>query len=147
MRPSFNVTVILVLSLVGFAGLLAISAAQARDPYSIMVDDPQATVPTPRPVQRARGSSSPSPVPPYRSTVTRPGVAPQAIESYSIDRPSSPGGIVPGVSTATGAPALTPSRPAGQTFQDRAVACQHSGASQGVGAGQIGAYTGGCVNQ
>jgi hypothetical protein len=125
---------------------LAPPAAQARDPYSIMTDEGQ-SVPTPRPVRRARGSSSPSPVPPYRSTVTRPGVAPKAIEPYPIDRPGSSGGIVPGVTTATGAPALAPSRPAGQSFQDRAVACQHSGASQGVGAGQIGAFTGGCVNQ
>jgi hypothetical protein len=140
------------LNLAIFASLAALAMcrpADAKDryPYSIMVEDPQASVPTPKPVRRARGSSSPSPVPPYRSTVTRPGVAPKTVESYPIDRSPSPEGIVPGVSTATGAPALTPSRPAGQTFQDRAVACQHSGMSQGVGAGQIGSYTGACVNQ
>jgi hypothetical protein len=140
------------LNLAIFASLAALAMcrsadAQNRYPYSIMVEDPQATVPTPKPVRRARGSSSPSPVPPYRSTVTRPGVAPKIVDSYPIDRAPSPGGIVPGVSTATGAPALTPSRPAGQTFQDRAVACQHSGMSQGVGVGQIGSYTGACVNQ
>ncbi len=121
-------------------------SAQARDPYSIMVEDPQATVPLPRKVRRARGSSSPSPVPPYRSTVTPLGVAPQAVEPYPIDRSGSPGGIAPGVSGVAG-PAVTPPRPAGQTFQDRAVACQHSGMAQGVGPGQIGAYTGACVNQ
>jgi len=141
----------IVLSVLAAVAVLALffaaGPAQARDPYSIMVEDPQATVPLPKPVRRARGSSSPSPVPPYRSMVTRPGVAPRAVAPYPIDRSGSPGGIVPGVSTATGAPALTPPRPAGQTFQDRAVACQHSGMSQGVGAGQIGAYTGGCVNQ
>ncbi len=120
--------------------------AQAHDPYSIMVEDPQATVPTPKPVRRARGSSSPSPVPQYRSTVTPLGVAPKTAEPYAIDRPSSPGGIVPGI-TVNGGPALTPPRPAGQTFQDRAIGCQQSGMAQGVGAGQIGAYTGGCVNQ
>lgn len=121
--------------------------AQARDPYSIMVEDSQATVPTPKPVRRARGSSSPSPVPPYRSTVTPLGVAPQTVDSYAINRAGSPEGVAPGISTPTGAPAITPARPAGQSFQDRAVVCQHSGMSQGVGAGQIGAYTGGCVNQ
>jgi hypothetical protein len=130
-----------------WAAFLAVTGpgAQARDPYSIMTDEGQ-SVPLPKAVRRARGSSSPSPVPPYRSTVTRPGVAPKAIEPYAVDRPSSPGGIVPGVAGATG-PAYAPPRPAGQSFQDRAVACQHSGMSQGVGAGQIGAYTGGCVNQ
>jgi hypothetical protein len=68
------------------------------------------------------------------------------IEPYPIDRAGSPGGIVPGVSGVAG-PVYAPPRPAGQSFQDRAVACQHSGMPQGVGAGQIGGFTGGCVNQ
>ncbi len=134
------------IALIGLVFPPVASAAQARDPYSIMVEDPQATVPTPRPVRRARGSSSPSPVPPYRSTVTPLGVAPTTIDSYEVNRAGSPGGVVPGVNAAVG-PAIAPPRPAGQSFQDRAVACQHSGMAQGVGAGQIGAYTGGCVNQ
>lgn len=143
MRPALKAFVFALLSL----GYLAVTpVAQARDSYSIMVDEGQA-VPLPKPVRRARGSSPPSPIPPYRSTVTRPGVAPRAIEPYAIDRPSSPGGIVPGTTTAIGTPTYAPPRPAGQSFQDRAVACQHAGASQGIGAGQIGAFTGGCVNQ
>lgn len=145
MRPVLKALVFALLSL-GYPALTP-PAAQARDPYSIMTEDSQATVPVPRPVRRVRGSSSPSPVPPYRSTVTRPGVAPKAVDPYAIDRSGSAGGIVPGTSTAIGAPAYAPPRPPGQSFQDRAVACQHSGMSQGVGAGQIGAFTGGCVNQ
>jgi hypothetical protein len=55
--------------------------------------------------------------------------------------------IVPGVSGATGAPVMTPPRPAGQGFQDRARNCFHAGSAAGVGAGQIGTYTRSCVNQ
>jgi hypothetical protein len=143
MRRALNC---LILAVFALAPMIAVSAVQARDPYSIMVEDGQATVPLPKPVRRARGSSSPSPVPPYRSTVTPPGIAPRTVESYPVDRPSSPSMIVPGVAGSAG-PAVTPPRPPGQSFQDRAVACQHSGMGQGVGAGGIGAYTGACVNQ
>jgi hypothetical protein len=48
--------------------------------------------------------------------------------------------------TTTGGPAVTPPRPAGQNFQDRAIGCVHSGSAQ-VGPGQVGAYTQSCVNQ
>ncbi len=121
--------------------------AWADDRYSIIAEEPQAKVPLPKPVRRARGSSSPSPVPPYQSTVTRPGVAPRAVEPYPIDRSGSPAGIAAGVSNPFGTPAVTPARPAGQGFQDRALNCVHAGSAQGLSPGQIGTYTGGCVNQ
>jgi len=148
-------------------GCLATSAiAQDKSgyPYSIMREEP-GTKPKPRPAITGEGwetpqaapakpvrgkrigSSSPSPVPPYQSTVTPLGTAPRIIETRPLGTPSSPGMIVPGVRTTTGGPAITPSRPAGQSFQDRAVNCVHSGGGAGVGAGQIGTYTRSCVNQ
>ena len=148
-------------------GCLATSAiAQDRGgyPYSIMREEP-GTKPKPRPAITGEGwetpqaapakpvrgkrigSSSPSPVPPYQSTVTPLGTAPRIIETRPLGTPSSPGMIVPGVRTTTGGPAITPPRPAGQSFQDRAVNCVHSGGGAGVGAGQIGTYTRSCVNQ
>ena len=60
--------------------------------------------------------------------------------------PASPGMIVPGVHATTG-PAMTPPRPAGQNFQDRAINCVHAGGGAGVPPGQIGTYTRSCVNQ
>ena len=135
--------------------------AQDKDgyPYSIMKEEggskkprvndlgwekpqPQAT----KPIRRVRGSSSPSPVPPYQSTVTPLGTAPRIIETQPLGSPASPGMIVPGVRATTG-PAMTPPRPAGQSFQDRAINCVHAGSGAGVGPGQIGAYTQSCVNQ
>jgi hypothetical protein len=148
-----------------YAGCMTAPAiAQDRSgyPYSIMKEEP-GTKPRPRaaepgwetpqaapakPVRGKRiGSSSPSPVPPYQSTVTPLGTAPRTIETRPMGTPSSPGMIVPGVRTTTGGPAITPPRPAGQSFQDRAVNCVHSGGAAGVGAGQIGGYTRSCVNQ
>jgi hypothetical protein len=118
---------------------------KSHDPYSIMTDEPQAPAPRKR-VKRARGSSSPSPVPPYQSTLTPLGVAPQIVTTPPLGQPGAPSVVVPGVG-AGGGPAVTPSRPAGQTFQDRALSCVHSGSAQGVGPGQIGAFTQSCVNQ
>jgi hypothetical protein len=95
--------------------------------------------------KRRIGSGS-SPLPPYRSPLTPLGVAPRVIETPSVASPSSPSQIVPGISSNTG-PAVTPPRPAGQGFQDRAVNCVQAGSASGVGPGQIGAYTRSCVNQ
>ena len=140
------------------------ASAQNRDgyPYSIMREEggaktkppvsdqgwekPQAT---PKKAIRGRriGSSSPSPLPPVRSVVTPLGTAPRIVETPPMGTPASPGMIVPGIRTTTGGPAMTPPRPAGQNFQDRAIGCVQSGGGAGVGPGQIGAYTQSCVNQ
>jgi hypothetical protein len=138
----------------------AIAQDKSGYPYSIMKEEggakprppvtddgwekPQA--PVKKPMRRARGSSSPSPVPQYRSTVTPLGTAPRIIETEPMRTPSSPGMIVPGVRATTG-PAITPPRPAGQSFQDRAANCVQAGSAAGVGPGQIGTYTRSCVNQ
>lgn len=111
-------------------------------PNSIMQEE-QGTKPAPR--MRRRGSSSPSPVPPYQSTVTRPGVAPKIIQTPRMVRPASPPTVVPGQYGTVG-PAIAPARPAGQSFGDRTINCIHSGSGQGIGAGQIGAFTQSCVN-
>jgi hypothetical protein len=94
--------------------------------------------------KRRIGSSSP-PAPPPQSIVTPLGVAPRIIEAPPVTAPSSPSMIVPGISGNAG-PAVTPPRPPGQSFHDRAVNCVHYGTSQGVPPGQIGAYTRDCVN-
>ena len=153
-----------VLVILPFSCIVGLHPAAAQDkrgyPYSIMTEEggakpaprvrdegwekPQA--PAKKPVRRARGSSSPSPVPPYRSTVTPLGTAPRIIETKPLGTPASPGMIVPGVRSTTG-PAMTPPRPAGQSFQDRTVNCVHAGSGAGVPPGQIGTYTRSCVNQ
>ena len=145
----------------GTVFLAAPAAAQDRTgyPYSIMKEEGGAKPPRVRdegwdkpttsakkPVRRVRGSSSPSPIPRYQSTVTPLGTAPRIIETSPMGTPASPGMIVPGVGAATG-PAMTPPRPAGQNFQDRAINCVHAGSGAGVPPGQIGAYTRSCVNQ
>ncbi|MBZ0149450.1 MAG: hypothetical protein K8F62_18200 [Pseudorhodoplanes sp.] len=153
------------LAAVALSGIIATSAnAQDKSgyPYSIMREEGGAKPRTPefgwekeqprepakKPAGKRRiGSSSPSPVPPYQSTVTPLGTAPRIIETKPLGTPSSPGMIVPGVRSTTGGPALTPPRPAGQTFQDRAVSCVHAGGGAGVAPGKIGTYTRSCVNQ
>jgi len=136
------------------AALLAIvglgDAAGAREqagkdeyPNSIMREEP--AHPPARRVKR-RGSSSPSPVPQYRSVVTPLGQPPRIIETRPLGNPPSPPMLVPGVSGNAG-PAMTPPRPAGRSFQDRATDCVHAGTAAGVAPGQIGAYTQSCVNQ
>jgi len=112
-------------------------------PTSIIREEP-ARPPTKR-VKR-RGSSSPSPVPQYRSVVTPLGQPPRIIETRPLGNPPSPPMLVPGVSGNAG-PAMTPPRPAGRSFQDRATDCVHAGTAAGVAPGQIGAYTQSCVNQ
>ena len=150
-----------------FAGIFAVQSASAQNrdgyPYSIMREEgggaktrppasdlgwekPQAT--SKKPIRGRRiGSSSPSPLPPVRSVVTPLGTAPRIVETPPMGTPASPGMIVPGIRTTTGGPAVTPPRPAGQNFQDRAIGCVHAGGGAGVGPGQIGAYTQSCVNQ
>jgi hypothetical protein len=111
-------------------------------PNSIMTDEGGAPPPkVKRPVRR--GSSSPSPVPPYQSPLTPLGRAPGVIE------PPQAGRTLPSSQPVPGTPGSLPPPPpslSGGTFQDKAVVCVHHGSSVGVGAGQIGAYTQGCVN-
>ncbi len=146
----------------GTAGMTAGAVAQDRSgyPYSIMKEESgvrakprvreegweKPAVAPKKTIRRARGSSSPSPVPRYQSTVTPLGTAPRIIETEPMRTPASPGMIVPGVRATTG-PAMTPPRPAGQNFQDRAINCVHAGSGVGVPPGQIGTYTRSCVNQ
>ncbi len=136
-----------VIAFMMFFSTAAAVAAAARDrppkdpgTPSIMNEEPE------RPRPRRRGSSSPSPVPPYQSTVTPLGTAPRIVETPPLGRAGAPGTVVPGVQTPTG-PVMTPPRPAGQGFQDRARDCFHAGTAAGVPPGQIGAYTRACVNQ
>jgi hypothetical protein len=157
-------TLLVAITLGGIFATPAIAQDKNGYPYSIMKEEPgtkpraRAPVNDPgwegpeaapkKPVGKRRiGSSSPSPVPPYQSTVTPLGTAPRTIETKRMGTPSSPGMIVPGIRTTTGGPAVTPPRPAGQSFQDRTVNCVHSGGGAGVGPGQIGSYTRSCVNQ
>ena len=112
-------------------------------PASIMREEPAR--PPARRVKR-RGSSSPSPVPQYRSVVTPLGQPPRLIETRPLGNPPAPSMLVPGVS-GNARPAMPPPRPAGRSFQDRAADCVHAGTAAGVGPGQIGAYTQSCVNQ
>ena len=152
------------LAAVALSGIIATSAnAQDKSgyPYSIMREEGGAKPRTPefgwekeqprepakKPAGKRRiGSSSPSPVPPYQSTVTPLGTAPRIVETPPLGRAGAPGTVVPGVQTPTG-PVMTPPRPAGQGFQDRARDCFHAGTAAGVPPGQIGAYTRACVNQ
>jgi len=148
-----------------FAAGFAAENASAQDksgyPYSIMREEgggkprppefgwekEQPREPAKKPAGKRRiGSSSPSPLPAPRSVVTPLGTAPRAIETKPMGTASSPGMIVPGVRSTTGGPAMTPPRPAGQGFQDRAVSCVHSGGGI-VAPGKIGTYTRSCVNQ
>lgn len=147
------------------------AVAQNRDefPFSIMREEPgsrPARRPAPRPKQvtpavkqqpaRAaehatrrpvrRGSSSFTTIPVYQSPVTPLGTAPRVGNVQPLGQPASPSAVVPGIRSNTG-PAMTPPRPAGQNFQDRAINCVHSGSASGVGPGQIGSFTQNCVNR
>jgi hypothetical protein len=167
MRKDLMILVLPVL----FAGVWAMpAAAQSRNefPFSIMRDPPgerparraaprtkqvapakveprpQAQKVAPRPVRR--GSSTASTIPVYQSPVTPLGTAPRIGNVQPLGQPASPSTVVPGINSNVG-PAMTPPRPAGQSFQDRAVNCVHSGSASGVGAGQIGSFTQNCVNR
>jgi len=156
---------LMLLTAIAFGTGAPVTNALAQDkngyPYSIMKEEggakprPPATdegwekpqIRAKKPIGKRRiGSSSPSPVPRYQSTVTPLGTAPRIIDTPPMGTPSSPGMIVPGVRATTG-PAMTPPRPAGQSFQDRTSNCVQAGSAAGVGSGQIGTYTRSCVNQ
>ncbi len=94
------------------------------------------------PVRRARGSSSPSPLPPYQSPPSPQFTAPRAIEGPRLTSPPAVPTPVPGFATIPPPPTSL----SGQTFQDKAIGCAHYGATQGIGAGEIGAYSGSCIN-
>lgn len=106
-------------------------------PYSIMNEEPG----TRRAVSREPWLANP-----HQSPLTPQGRVPRPQTVQPLGQAASPPMIVPGGSSNIG-PAITPARPAGQSFQDRAVNCVHAGGASGVGAGQIGAYTRSCVNQ
>lgn len=121
------------------------SAPRSRQVTPAKVEPrPQAQKVAPRPVRR--GSSSASTIPAYQSPVTPLGTAPRIGTVQPLGQPASPSTVVPGINSNVG-PAMTPPRPAGQSFQDRAVNCVHSGTASGVGAGQIGSFTQNCVNR
>lgn len=169
MRRHFMIFVVPPLLAVGW---LSPACAQSHDefPFSIMREEPgsrparrkaepkriapapppkgepskQARKPLPRPVRR--GSSSASGIPVYRSPVTPLGTAPPIGNVRPLGHPGSPSVVVPGIRSNTG-PAMTPPRPPGQSQQDRTINCIHSGTASGVGPGQIGGFTGNCVNR
>src|SRR5262245_15006150 len=133
-------TLLLVSATLAVTAVASGAVAQDKDsyPYSIMreeggarsrapVNDPGwegREAPAKKPaIKRRIGSSSPSPLPPPRSVVTPMGTVQRPVDTPPLGSASSPGMIVPGVRTTTGGPAITPPRPAGQTFQDRAVNC------------------------
>jgi hypothetical protein len=105
-------------------------------PYSIMNDEPGMRSASPRQPWLAN---------PHQSPLTPLGRVPQGGTVRPLGQAPSPPMVVPGV-TGTAGPAITPARPAGQSFQDRTINCVHAGGSSGVGAGQIGAFTRSCVN-
>jgi hypothetical protein len=129
-----------------FALVLGVASADAAKrkkqkaargyPYSIMNEEPGMRSASPREPWLAN---------PHQSPLTPLGRVPKTGTVRPLGHAGSPPMIVPGVSGNTG-PAMTPARPAGQSFQDRAVNCVHTGGSSGVGAGQIGAFTRSCVN-
>ena len=129
------------------AGPLSAAPKKADDPnaYPNSIMTPEPGTAESKPAKRAvrRGSSSPSPLPPVRSVVTPLGRAPGVIEPPAIGRSQATSQPVPGFPSALPSP---PSSLSGKSFQDRAVGCVHHGSSVGVGPGQIGAYTQGCVN-
>jgi len=94
-----------------------------------------------KPKRRTLGSGG-SPLPPPRSVVTPLGVAPRAIETPAAAQLPGAPSPVPGFATVPPPPASL----SGQSFPDKAIGCVRHGTSSGVGAGEIGSYTGSCVN-
>lgn len=129
-----------------FALVLGITSADAAKrkkqktargyPYSIMNEEPGMRSASPREPWLAA---------PHQSPLTPLGRVPKGKTVQPLGHPGSPPMIVPGVSGNVG-PAVTPARPPGQSFQDRAINCVQAGGSSGVGAGQIGSFTRSCVN-
>lgn len=148
------------------------SAAQAQGrsgadgyPFSIMTPEPgerrarpplqQVTPPSEaesqlvqearKTTRRVRGSSTFSTIPTYQSPLTPLGTAPTIGTAPTQAYPASRAAPVPGVRGTGGAIAVTPPRPAGQSFQNRATSCVQ--ASGGVRPGQMGTFTRNCVNR
>lgn len=161
-----------IVALATISASLFVSAAEAQRrvnpdefPFSIMTPEPGTRRATPRaerqmppsevrPVQQTaakrrarRGSSTLSTIPTYRSPLTPLGTVRPMPTAPSMAHPASSPMQVPGTTGIGSVPAVTPPRPAGQGFQDRAGGCIASGTAQGVGAGQIGSFTRSCVNQ
>lgn len=163
MRNRFNIAA-LALILLGLPGPAAHAQGSDGFPFSIINDPserraakrPKTPPPQAAPGREAaktaprrvrRGSSTASTIPTYRSPLTPLGTVQPMPTAPSMAYPSSPATTVPGVAGTGGVPAIAPSRPAGQTFQDRAQSCIMSGTGQGVGPGQIGSFTQSCVNR
>jgi hypothetical protein len=168
MEKRFKIAVLLAV-----APILCVSAAEAQQrasrdefPFSIMTPEPGARRATPRAERRPpapearpaaqqkavkrqvrRGSSTVSTIPTYRSPLTPLGTVRPMPTAPSLAYPASPPAPVPGTVGVGSVPAVTPPRPAGQGFQDRAGSCIASGSAQGVGPGQIGSFTQSCVNR
>jgi hypothetical protein len=106
-------------------------------PYSIMNDEPGLRSAAPREPWLAN---------PHRSPLTPQGHVPKGMTVQPLGHPPAPPTLVPGISGNAG-PAIAPARPAGQSFQERALNCVHGGGVSGVGAGQIGTFARSCVNQ
>lgn len=143
-RLRFAAVIVLSPAVVAIAGAGADAASKRKSkpaagafPYSIMQEEPGLRSAAPREPWLAN---------PHRSPVTPQGRVPRGETVRALDQPPAPPMIVPGISSA-GGPAVTPARPSGQSFQDRALNCVHAGGTSGVGAGQIGAFTRTCVNQ
>jgi hypothetical protein len=92
--------------------------------------------------KRRIGSSSPSPLPPPGSIVTPLGTVTPLPEAPRMTGENPYPVPVPGFPAVPPQPAP----PGSPSFGDKALGCVHYGMSQGVGPGQIGAYTGACVN-
>lgn len=140
--------VVQIAAVAGLCTALAVPSAEAAKrkkakaksgyPYSIMTNEGGV-----RPMR----AYEPWLATPHQSPLTPQGQAPTVSPVRPLGQPASPPAMVPGVSSNTGVTAVTPPRPAGQSFQDRTVNCVHTGGASGVGASQIGAYTRSCVNQ
>ncbi len=124
---------------------------RARPPVQ-QVTPPSEAEPQSQPVQearkttrRVRGSSTFSTIPTYQSPLTPLGTAPTIGTAPTQAYPASPAAPVPGVRGRGGMIAVTPPRPAGQSFQNRAASCAQ--ASGGVRPGQMGTFTRNCVNR
>ena len=100
-----------------------------------------------KPIRRVRGSSTFSTIPTYQSPLTPLGTAPTIGTAPTQAYPASRAAPVPGVRGSGGMIAVTPPRPAGQSFQNRATSCVHAGGAAGVRPGQVGTFTRNCVNR
>jgi hypothetical protein len=162
-----------IIALFAIAPTLFVSTAEAQQranrdefPFSIMTPEPgtrraapraqrQPPPPEARPAAQQttakrrvrRGSSTFSTIPTYRSPLTPLGTVRPMPTAPSMAHPASPSAPVPGTVGVGSVPAVTPPRPTGQGFQDRAGNCIASGTAQGVGPGQIGSFTQNCVNR